>query len=325
MTISKNNFSVPVVSIIIPAFNAEKYIEKCLLSLQGLDYPKDKYEVLVIDNGSSDRTVEIAQHFSAQLWVEKGSISRLRNSGVKKSKGDILAFLDADCVAPSHWLREGIRLLKNETIGAVGSWYQLPGDTTLVERVWDLHMSSRREKIGDINWVPSGNLIMTKSVFDSVGGFEEDLNTSEDVDLCQRVRKQGSRVYTDPILAVEHLGNPKTIKEFFIKEKWRGEGVLQNLIRKKAVSRLNKAVLYSIITTLLLILLIIGSFVWLWKGNSLFFMFSVIALLFISLLLSIRIIISSRKWKYLPVLMFLFFLFGVSRSMSFFSFKKKLR
>jgi len=218
MDILKNNDDSDMlfVSIIIPAFNAEQYIEKCLLSLQGLDYPKDKYEVLVIDNGSSDRTVEVAKHCSAQLWEEGGTISRLRNFGVEKSKGSILAFLDADCVAPSHWLKEGIQLLKNEKIGAVGSWYQLPADTTLVERVWDLQMSSRREKIGDINWVPSGNLIMTKSVFYSVGGFEEDLTTSEDVDLCQRVREQGLRVYTDPILAVEHLGNPKTIERFFI-------------------------------------------------------------------------------------------------------------
>ncbi|MBN1869507.1 MAG: glycosyltransferase [Candidatus Omnitrophica bacterium] len=323
MGITENNLDVPVVSIIIPAYNAEQYIEKCLRSLQQLDYPKDKYEVIVIDNGSSDGTVKIVQHYSTQLWVEKGNISSLRNSGAKKSKGDILAFLDADCVAPSHWLREGIRLLENKTIGAVGSWYQLPVNTTLVERVWDLHMSSRREKIGDINWVPSGNLIMTKSVFYSIGGFEEDLKTSEDVDLCQRVRKQGLSVYAHPRLAVEHLGNPKTIKDFFIKEKWRGDGVLQNLIRKKAESGLNKAVLYSISTTLLLVLFIIGSFVWLWNGNSLFFMFSLLALLLVPLFLSLRIVISCRKWKYLPVLMFLFFLFGVSRSMSFFSFKKR--
>jgi len=210
-------------------------------------------------------------------------------------------------------------------VGAVGSWYQLPGDTTLVERVWDIHMSSRREKTGDINWVPSGNLIMTKNVFQSVDGFDEDLRTAEDVDLCQRVRQQGLKVYTHPNLAVEHLGNPKTIKEFFIKERWRGEGVLQNLIRKNAVSRINKAVLYTISTILLLFLLFIGAGFWLWHGNGLVFMLSFAALLLVPFFLSIRIIISSRQWKYFPVLMFLFLLFSVSRSMSFFSFRKRLQ
>ena len=101
--------AVVSISIIIPALNEEKMIGRCLESLTRLAYARDRFEVLVVDNGSRDRTVAIAESFKERLNLKVLQqagvrISALRNLGARAASGDILAFLDADCLAPTDWL-----------------------------------------------------------------------------------------------------------------------------------------------------------------------------------------------------------------------------
>ena len=310
--------NMKMVSIIIPVFNADRFIEGCLSALQKLDYPKDKYEIIIIDNGSTDKTVEMAQkHLIKFFALPKVTISHLRNFGVAQSKGDILAFIDADCIAPSSWLKQSTQLLENQTIGAVGSWYQLPHQARFLERVWDVHMSCRRLKMGDIDWVPSGNLIMLKNVFNKIGGFNEALTTSEDVDICQRIHGANFSIFTHPDLAVIHLGESKDLKQFILKEKWRGEGVLQNLVHEFPYIRFNKALVFTGIT----FLAVVGILVTLgWQKHVFLYAFSVL-LFVIPIYLAIRACHSSRQWKYFFPLMFLFKIYAFARISSAFNFK----
>jgi len=99
---------LPYISIIISVRNEEKVIGDCLLSLEHINYPKDRFEVIVIDNGSSDNTASIVKEFDVLFFTgpKKPNISNAMNLGIRKSKGGILAFLDADCSVDKDYLKD---------------------------------------------------------------------------------------------------------------------------------------------------------------------------------------------------------------------------
>ena len=305
-----------IVSIIIPVFNADRYIDRCLSALQGLNYNKDQYEIIIVDNGSTDKTVAIVKGYLVKLFIlPQVTVANLRNFGANQAIGDIFAFIDADCIAPSSWLLKSVDLLKNEKIGAVGCWYRLPEKTHFFERVWDSHMSSRRLKTGDIDWIPSGNFIVSKSVFKKIGGFNGALTTSEDVDICQRIHLSGLGVFSHPDLSVIHLGESKNLKQFILKEKWRGEGVLQNVIREFPYIKFNKAIAFTVVTFLAMIGILVSI-----GGNDYVFLdVSLLFLLLIPLYLAIKACTLSRQWKYFMPLIFLFVIYSFARVLSAFN------
>src|SRR3989338_4849729 len=97
----------PFVSVAVVALNAEKTIKECLDSLINLNYPKHKYEIMLIDGYSKDNTIKIANNFkNVKIFHNKAKITASgRNIAIKKSKYNFLAFIDSDCVAPEDWLK----------------------------------------------------------------------------------------------------------------------------------------------------------------------------------------------------------------------------
>ena len=114
----KESSSLPFVSVIVPALNAEAYIKDCLISLLQMDYPPQWREILVVDNGSTDRTAEIIKSLPVSYLLEtQRGVSSVRNGGIKASRGDILAFTDADCVVSRGWLRELVLGFDEQEVG----------------------------------------------------------------------------------------------------------------------------------------------------------------------------------------------------------------
>ena len=98
--------NIPYISVIVPVYNGETTIGKCVEALLNQDYPKDKYEVIIVDNNSKDKTAEVIDQYPVTYALEKGTQSSYaaRNSAIKMAKGDVLAFTDSDCIANNSFM-----------------------------------------------------------------------------------------------------------------------------------------------------------------------------------------------------------------------------
>ena len=219
------------VSIIIPARDEADYLGKCLASLQELNFPKKRYEIIVADNGSTDQTPRLARSHGAMVvdLADKKTISAVRNGGAAKASGDILVFLDADCTVAGDWLLRAEPYFDRDDIACFGSSPIIPDDATWVEEAWFLVRKSHQQ-IFEREWQESTNMFIPQTVFKKAGGFNEKLATCEDVDLSYRLRKFGKIIADTRIIAVHHR-DPKTIWEFFLKEKWRGKSNYSGLFQ----------------------------------------------------------------------------------------------
>ena len=211
----------PFVSIILPVKNEKFFIERCLGALQAIEYPRERYEIIVVDNGSTDATVAIAESHGASVYIQPDlTIAGLRNYGADVARGDVVAFLDADVVVAPEWLRNGVAVLQEVGVGCAGCSPDIPVNSTWVERIWSLHGCSRPDKC-DREWIASMNLLVWKRCFDEINGFNVNLRTCEDVDFGYRFTKN-YRIVSDKKIKAVHFGEAKTLLQLFKKESWRG-------------------------------------------------------------------------------------------------------
>jgi cellulose synthase/poly-beta-1,6-N-acetylglucosamine synthase-like glycosyltransferase len=206
----------PKVSIIIPAYNEEKTIEVCIQSLLGLTYPKNRYEILIVDNNSTDDTPQIIQKYEVLYLREKNqSPAAARNLGIKKAKGEIIAFIDADCVADKNWL---INLIKgfntNTKIAGVGGKIRVFRPSNMIEKFGNLHLYNQNKFVkgteGQLPFLASGNCAYKTGILKKVGLFDTSFITSEDNDLGWRVHFLGYQLAYAPKAIVYHQ-MPKTL------------------------------------------------------------------------------------------------------------------
>lgn len=108
-------------SVVVPALNEERYIGQCLVSLTAQSYPRELYEIIVVDNASTDWTPEITLGFRVRVIYEaERGIGQARHRGAQAAKGEMIAGTDADAIAPPTWLEEIARAFRSdELLGAV--------------------------------------------------------------------------------------------------------------------------------------------------------------------------------------------------------------
>jgi len=203
----------PSVSIIIPVRNRPEEIGTCLESMSQIDYPPDKLEITVVDDASDDTTSEVVSRFPVRLisLKEHRQASFCRNLAAQRANGEILAFIDSDCLADPLWLRELVPAFKDPAVGAVGglvdSYFREKGLDHYERVKSSLNMGPRFKSSieGDLFlYAPSCNLLVRRAVFLKVGGFENDMHVGEDVDLCWRLQDEGYHVEYRPVGKVLH-------------------------------------------------------------------------------------------------------------------------
>ncbi len=210
-----------LISVIVPARNESDGIRECLSALRSQSLPADQYELLVIDNGSADDTAAIAREFTRHVHSLPGiTVGALRNRGAALARGDVLAFIDADCVASPTWLAGACAALAEGGV-AVGNTYDRPAvsdGSDWIEALWFGDVRPGRHHTHEL-W--SGNLIVGKADFQACGGFDERLVSYEDVALSRSLGHRGM-LYLDDRVRVTHVGGPKTVAEFARQQLWHG-------------------------------------------------------------------------------------------------------
>ncbi|MGI9289213.1 MAG: glycosyltransferase [Pseudomonadales bacterium] len=219
--------SVPFVSVVLPVFNEEQYLEQCLIALRKVQYPEDKFEIIVVDNGSSDRSYAIAEQYADQLILHpKVNVGAVRNYGVQHAKGDVIAFLDSDCLVPKTWLENGVQLLKQNPKCVFGGNLYLRADPSWTEKYWILQKPDepllQSDLLGSCIFVP-------KQYFQDVGGFNEEVTSGEDTEFSNKLKATGYKVTIDEKLGVVHLGNPTTVSGFVKRQIWHSENYAKSI------------------------------------------------------------------------------------------------
>ncbi len=184
----------PLVSVIVPVLNVSSHIDDCIISLINQDFPKDQYEIIIVDNGSKDDTLNILKRYGEHIEIfsenKKGSYTA-RNNGIAESKGDIIAFTDADCIADKDWLKELCKAFISEDIGCVvGNVKAYPGKS-LIE-IFSKNKGILSQKVGlESKFLPYGqtaNMAFRKNVFETIGKFDNSLISGGDADMSWRMQ-----------------------------------------------------------------------------------------------------------------------------------------
>ncbi len=259
--------TAPWITVIMPARNAASLIGACLRSINAERLPFGESEVIVVDNGSTDGTPEIAAAAGASVVSLPGlRVSALRNRAASLARAPLLAFIDADHELGKGWCEAVRDIFGDPSVGAAGAPCHAPPDGTWVQRAYDClrrHDGRRR----DATWLGSGNLVIRTDVFRRLGGFDEVLATCEDVDLCRRLVIAGKRLVEDPRLVNIHHGDPRTLGGVFLGEMWRGRDNLRVTFRppleiRSVLSALQPATTLVVVAALLLLALVSGSLWW---------------------------------------------------------------
>ncbi|MGB9627197.1 MAG: glycosyltransferase [Thermodesulfobacteriota bacterium] len=207
ITSSNISESIPFVSVIIPVLNDREGLKKCLSSLENQTYPKDQYEVIVVDNGSKESIEDIVHCFPHATSIKElrpGSYAA-RNKGILFAKGSILAFIDSDCVASPDWIEKGVVMLTRNSEpgiigGKVGFLFHSQENPSAIE-LFDSHTAFQQKTYIEIaKFSGAGNLFTFRELFDCVGLFNDNLKSGGDYEWGQRVYAQGY-----PILYAENV------------------------------------------------------------------------------------------------------------------------
>lgn len=198
-----------LISVIVPVFNGERTIEDCISALLDQTLPRTGYEILVVDDGSADRTAEIVKRFPVRyLHQPNQGPAKARNLGVENSSGDIVLFTDSDCVARRDWIELMTRPLRDENIQGVKGAYRTR-QNSLTARFAQVEFEERYELLKrhkHIDFVDSYSAAFRKHVFLKAGGFDTSFPkaNNEDTDLSYKLTSMGCKMVFAPDAIVYH-------------------------------------------------------------------------------------------------------------------------
>ncbi len=299
------------VSVVIPVLNEKRHIEGLLASLLAQEYPSAAYEILVVDGGSTDGTVEIVNrlaggHPNLRLLENPRRLSSSgRNVGARAAKGDVVLFVDGHCEIPDELLLRNLCNLFAETSADVicrPQPLEVLGEGELQRAIavarssWLGHnpfsLIFAVEKEGFVDPQSSG-AAYTRLVFERVGYFDETFDACEDVDFNLRAKKAGFKAYTSPAVAVRY--HPREDIDSLYRQMLRYGSGRGRLFAKHPLHALTGALLLSVPTLILLLLTVVSFF---FQGARLLLLFLVIAYLSTAAVVSLALSVGQqlRLW-----------------------------
>lgn len=212
-----------MISVIIPSYNSESTIEKCIKALKEQSY-KDPYEIILADS-SIDRTPEIVSSLFPEItyhhFDKKTDPGTARNKGLEMAKGEIIAFIDSDCVAEKDWLENIARHHAGEyrVVGGV----VCNGNDPASNVAWAGYMAEFREFLPEmqpheVEHIPTCNISYKKSIFSDYGFFQGRYYPQEDLVFNHLLRENGEKILCDPSIRIYH-NHRTSLKDFLDHQK----------------------------------------------------------------------------------------------------------
>jgi glycosyltransferase involved in cell wall biosynthesis len=224
----------PFFSIIIPTYERTRQLASCLEAITRLDYPPDRFEIVVVDDGSATPPEELIASFRARMDVQllaqpHAGPAAARNVGASRARGDYLAFTDDDCLPDPHWLRAFAarfietpeRLIGGRTQNTLAQNIYSAASQTIIDVVYE-HFNEN----GDALFFASNNFAVPAKGFHAVGGFDEKFTTSEDRDFCDRWLRRGYSMTYAPEALIQHA-HPLTLRTLWRQHFGYGRGAFR--------------------------------------------------------------------------------------------------
>ncbi|MBE9078733.1 glycosyltransferase [Romeria aff. gracilis LEGE 07310] len=213
----------PLFSIIIPTYNRPRQIVACLESLTRLDYPRDRFEVIVVDDGSDEPLDAVVEPFQKVLNLvllrqANAGPAAARNRAADKAQGRYIAFTDDDCMPARDWLQKlaacfaqkPVCIVGGRTVNALDNNPFSMTSQNIISMGYD-HYNAVRDQA---RFFASNNMVVPKQEFLELGGFDESFTTSEDRELCDRWIHAGYPMTYAPEVVIYHA-HPMTLRSFW--------------------------------------------------------------------------------------------------------------
>jgi glycosyltransferase involved in cell wall biosynthesis len=230
----------PRVSVVVCAYNAERTINACLASLETLNYPD--YEVIVVNDGSADRTLQIAEQYSYCRIISQPNmgLSVARNVGAHAATGEIVAYTDSDCVADPDWLAYLVAKMQSAGLAACGGPNFPPPEDSLVPAAVAVSPGGPTHVLvsDDVaEHIAGCNMAFRRDVLLALGGFDPLFRAAgDDVDICWRFQDAGYTIGFSPAAVVWHFRR-NTVRAYLGQQK--GYGKAEALVYGKHPFRFN--------------------------------------------------------------------------------------
>jgi glycosyltransferase involved in cell wall biosynthesis len=193
----------PKVSFVIPSFNSARTLDECLNSISSQEYPD--IEIIIVDQYSTDNTVEIARKYTDKIYFHRGPLGDARQTSIEHSTGDILAIFDSDIVIPhKNWLMNAIKYFNySNSVSTVWTLNIAPPDASLSARLYaDLEKVTMEDRIKKKRGLyGGGNALFLRKCMNEIGGINRTIHWGEDFDWAGRLKNSGYQVVSikDPL------------------------------------------------------------------------------------------------------------------------------
>ena len=243
------------ISIIVPAYNEEETIKDCIESLKKIDYPKELYEVMIVNDGSKDGTAEIAKEYAKGNIIlidnekNKGKAACL-NQGIKNAKGKFIACMDADTIVPEDILKKTIPYFNDEKVGSVTVSVEVRYAKNFLQKIIQLEyvlgLSLFLKVLSFFNCVhvtPGPFSVYRKDLIERIGYFDV-ASITEDLEIAYRIHKSGYKIANCMTASVKTI-TPDNLNGLYIQRKRWYSGALITFWKHKDIVIKNKTGLFG--------------------------------------------------------------------------------
>ena len=299
MSVSVKKDALPFISVVVPVYNGESTIKNCLQSIMALDYPREKLEVIVVDDGSTDGTLNLVRAFSVKV-IEKDHTGypSTMNAGIRVSRGELIVNIDADTYVAPDWLVKIVDEFKDPKVGIAGGYIATAPTSSFWAKLAGFEKEDLydRIKLKHVNFITTACTAYRKRLFSEIGLFNELLKRGSDEELAHRAIKAGWNIALRKDAQCYHnwASSPKKyFKKHVLNMMYEVDSVLQHpeLLRGKDIAH-PSSLYFPLVLTFLLFL----TPLWVLVNSAWFSFFFLLGLILYHVPQAIRIIRKHRDF-----------------------------